>query len=247
MGIIRQLGRRIRGPRCHLDAEEKEWVERRMIWLKEQFGSEPIRRAPIDATSQLLPKNWDGSYEAGEDLFTRLCAGMLVDPARLHLEFYSQSETHEAGSAYAGESHSFGPAGLYCEPKQSQKLIIALEESALLQPGSLAATICHELAHVHLLADKRIQPEETDCEPLTDLLTVYFGAGILTANTAFQFSQWQDGRLQGWNASRQGYLSEAQFGFALACYSWIRGDTAAFAGEHFVLLRGLDALSFDNS
>ena len=244
MGIFRQLARKLRGPRCHLDAEEKHWVERRILWLREQFGSEPIRRAPLDPTSPLLPKKWDGSYEAGADLFQRLCGFMLVDPARLHLEFYSKSESHEVDSAYAGESHSSGPAGLYCDAKDIKKLVIALEESALLQPASLAATICHELGHVHLLADRRIERDEADCEPLTDLLTVYFGAGILTANSAFQFSQWQDGQMQGWNVSRQGYLSEALFGFSLACVSWYRGDAEAAWRKH---LRENIAYYFDDS
>src|SRR3954471_4431844 len=138
MGIFRQLARRIHGPRCHLDAEQKDWVERRMIWLREQFGPGAIRRIPLDPTSELLPKTWDGSYEAGADLFQRLCGFMLVDPARLQLQFYSKSVSHAVDSADAGESHSSGPAGLYHDLKGSQKLVIALEESALLRPASLA-------------------------------------------------------------------------------------------------------------
>jgi hypothetical protein len=244
MSIFRKLARKIHGPRCHLEPDEKAWVDRRMVWLREQFGSAPIRRAALDPTSELLPKEWDGSYEAGADLFKRLCEFMLVDPARAHLQFYSQSESHEIDSAYAGERHSSGPAGLYYDPKDRQKLVIALEDSGLRRPASLAATICHELAHVHLLADGRIGRDEADCEPLTDLLTVYFGAGILTANSAFQFNQWQDGRMQGWNVSRQGYLSEALFGFSLAGYSWYRGDVQAPWRKH---LRENIAYYFDDS
>src|SRR5882757_5937601 len=165
MSIFRRLARKIHGPRCHLNADEKAWVERRMAWLREQFGSGPIRRAPLDPTSQLLPKEWDGSYEAGADLFQRLCEYMLVDPARLHFQLYSKAETHVIDSAHAGESHSSGPAGLYHQPKDKKKLVIALEESGLARPAALAATICHELGHVHLLADQRIRPEEEDCEP----------------------------------------------------------------------------------
>ena len=244
MGIFRQLARKIHGPRCHLEPDEKAWVEQRMVWLKEQFGSKPIRRPLLEPSSHLLPKKWDGSYEAGADLLLRLCEFMLVNRDRLHLEFYSKYESHEMDSAYAGERHSSGPAGLYFHPKEKQILVIALEESGLLRPASLAATICHELAHVHLLADNRIKQDEDDCEPLTDLLTVYFGAGILTANSAFQFNQWQDGRRQGWNVSRQGYLSEALFGYALASFSWYRGDVESPWRKH---LRENIAYYFDDS
>jgi hypothetical protein len=244
MSIFRQLARKIHGPRCHLEADEKLWVERRMIWLRDQFGSEPIRRVPLDPTSQLLPKKWDGSFDAGADLLTRLCGFMLVDRARVQLKYYSKTDSHEVDSAYAGELHSSGPAGLYQHSEDRKKLVISLEASGLIRPASLAATICHELAHVHLLADQRIKRDEEDCEPLTDLLTVYFGAGILTANAAFQFSQWQDGRMQGWNASRQGYLSEALFGYSLACSSWYRGDNEAKWRKH---LRQNIAYYFDDS
>ena len=113
MSLFRRLNRKIHGPRCHLSPDEKAWVERRMTWMREQFGSKPIRRTPLDPTSDALPKQWNGSCEAGADLFKQLCGFMLVDPARLTLRFYSRSESHDVDSDYAGESHSSGPAGLY--------------------------------------------------------------------------------------------------------------------------------------
>ena len=244
MNILRQLSQKIHGPRCHLESVEKGWVERRLLWLREQFGSGPIRREPLDPTSELLPKRWNGSHEDGAALFERLCGFLMVAPARVELQIYSKHETHEVGSTRAGESHSSGPAGLYHHPKNDQKVIIAIEETGLQRPASLVATMCHELGHVHLLADGRIKREEEDSEPLTDLLTVFFGAGIMTANSAFQFSQWQGISHRGWNASRLGYLSEALFGYALACYSWYRGDIEAKWRKH---LRENIAYYFDDS
>jgi len=243
MGILRQLTRKIRGPRCHLDSDEKAWVERRLLWLNAQFGSEPIRRAPLDPDSQLLPSQWDGSYEAGADLLERLCNHMLVESSRLELQYYSEAEPIEPIAGFY-EAHRSGPAGLFIHPEQRDRLIIALDAAGLDRPAVLAATICHELAHVHLLADRRITHDTEDSEPLTDLLTVYFGAGILTANSAFQFSQWQDGGMQGWSASALGYLSEALFGYSLACFCWYRGNLEAGWRRH---LRENIAYYFDES
>jgi hypothetical protein len=236
MSIVRKLSRKLHGPRCHVSPDEKGWVERRMLWLNQQFGPEPIRRTPLDPTSDLLPKKWDASYDSGADLFNRLCAFMLVDPATLHLHFYSKTDSHATGSDHAGESHSSGPAGLYVhsptEEKELRKRVIALAEEGLRFPARLAATICHELAHALLLGDGRLKADEKDGEHLTDLLTVYFGAGVLTANAAFQFSQWQSATHHGWNASRQGYLSEQLYGYGLACFSWYRGDRDAKWRKH---------------
>jgi len=149
---------------------------------------------------------------------------MLLDPHRIELRYYGRLETHQYESVYAGESRSTGPAGLYVHPEDGKKLIVALEESGLARPAQLAATICHELGHVHLLADARIDRNTPDSEPLTDLVTVYFGVGIFAANGVFQFNQWQSHSHQGWSASRLGYLSEQMFGYALACYCWYRGE-----------------------
>jgi hypothetical protein len=195
-----------------------------MLWLLNEFGAEPIRRPPLTPLSELLPRKWDRSERAGADLLERLCRFMLLDQARLELDFYSANETHTLESACAGESSRSGPAGLYIHPKDRDRLVIALEKSGLEEPATLVATICHELGHVHLLGDKRIERDTPDSEPLTDLLTVSFGAGIFTANSVFQFSQWQSHSLQGWRASRLGYLSEELFGYALACYAWYRGE-----------------------
>ncbi|HMJ64866.1 MAG TPA: hypothetical protein VK615_05915 [Candidatus Binatia bacterium] len=232
MSLFHKLFRALRGPRCPVTPDEKAWVEKRLLWLREEFGPESIRRPPLDPTSQLLPRSWDGSVKAAFDLFDRLCDFMRVDPARLQLDFYSQSESHDVDSAYAGELHSSGPAGLFIHPQDNQRLVIAIERSGLSRPAALAATICHELGHVHLLADRRIARDCEDSEPLTDLLTVFFGVGIFTANSAFQFHQWQDHSHQGWSTSRLGYLSEEIFGYALACYSWYRGELKPSWARH---------------
>jgi hypothetical protein len=66
--------------------------------------------------------------------------------------------------------------------------------------------------------------DEENPEHLTDLLTVFLGMGVFTANAAFQFSQWDEGMMSGWSAGRQGYLTEKMYGYALAVFAWIRGE-----------------------
>ena len=85
---------------------------------------------------------------------------------------------------------------------------------------ALIATIAHELAHERLRGEGRIACDRPDYEPLTDLLTVYLGLGIFTANSAFEFSQ----NAYSWGTRRMGYLTEPMFGYALACYAWMRGE-----------------------
>jgi hypothetical protein len=89
---------------------------------------------------------------------------------------------------------------------------------------ALVATIAHELSHVLLLGDARISPDREDHEPLTDLLTIYFGLGIFSANAAFEYYREHRGRNTYSRAARLGYLTEPMFGYALARYAWLRGE-----------------------
>ena len=67
---------------------------------------------------------------------------------------------------------------------------------------------------------------EADMEPLTDLLTVFLGLGVFSANTAARFQQHDDGHKQGWSMQRLGYLPEEIYGYALAKFAQERGENS---------------------
>ena len=122
------------------------------------------------------------------------------------------------------EGRHEGAGGLYYDPADGSSLVLALEEGKLDDAAAVVATTAHEMCHIHLLGDGRVDPEDEDHEPLTDLLTVFFGLGVFTANAAFQFEQWEDGLMQGWSASTAGYLPEDAYGYSLALFALIRGE-----------------------
>ena len=66
-----------------------------------------------------------------------------------------------------------------------------------------------------------------DGEPLTDMLTVYLGMGIFTANAVLE--HWHTAgdspaSLARWHTAEQGYLTEPMYGYALARYAVLRGE-----------------------
>jgi hypothetical protein len=91
-------------------------------------------------------------------------------------------------------------------------------------PMTLVATLAHELGHVILLRPGLVGRDEPDMEPLNDLLTVFLGFGIFTANSAFRFEQFTTNESQGWSSRRLGYLSEELFGYSLARFALERGE-----------------------
>jgi hypothetical protein len=211
-------------PRPPVDEDEREWIENSMMRLGDLFGFEKLRtRQTILPTPAFFPIRYTATEEGLDEVAKKVCEYMDVDFSAIDLWLFSDhNDFLKAHLAQWQSSHS-GAAGLY-SPTGDQKFRIAIEMKLLEQPGKLVATIAHELGHVLLLGSGKIQRTEEDHEYLTDLLTVYLGLGLFTANAAFTFSQWQDGQRQGWSASRQGYMSEPMFGYALAAYCWMRGE-----------------------
>jgi len=87
-------------------------------------------------------------------------------------------------------------------------------------PGCCDASVGHAL----LLSAGRGSSDRDDHEPLTDLLTVFFGLGVFTANAAFEYRREPRGDYSHRRASRLGYLTEPMYGYGLARYAWLRGE-----------------------
>lgn len=232
MPLLRSLVRRVTGPKCPVDAAQKSWIETRLRWLQMQFGSDRLEVPILKPTLKIFPQTWNGSIGECRELLDVLCEYMEVpresielslapgakDPLRHHLPNYESS-------------HS-GAAGAYHGRTVAGKFRISVSGDELRRPASLVATICHELGHVLLLGSGRVSRDEDDHEPMTDLLTVYFGAGIFTANAAFEFTQWTSVESQGWQTRTHGYMNEPQLGYALACYAFLRSERSPQWREH---------------
>jgi hypothetical protein len=115
----------------------------------------------------------------------------------------------EEGEKYSG--------GLYWGKQEDNKYHIGLEEKKLREPAEIVATLSHELSHIKLLGEKRL---EKNNEPLTDLTTIVFGLGVFNANAAFQTK----GGVDSWGWSKAGYLSQMEWGYALALFAYIRQE-----------------------
>ena len=82
----------------------------------------------------------------------------------------------------------------------------------------MVATLAHELAHIKLLGENRIEAND---EKLTDLTTLIFGMGIFNANVAFQTISDIDSI--GWR--KMGYLTQMEWGYGLSLLAYLRDET----------------------
>lgn len=215
-------------PSCPLTDDDRVWIEDSFGWAIEQFGANRLRDSPvITPTAEYFPDSYTGADEEVEALFRRICGWMGIDPATIDLHIYTEDEPPELNVVGTGPRQHSSAAGLYWQDEADGTIVVALEDRTLDDPVVLVSTIAHELGHVLLLSGKRISASRKDHEPLTDLVAIFCGLGVFTANSAFSFSQWSYGNYQGWNASKCGYLPEPMLGYSLAAYAWLRGEVKA--------------------
>jgi hypothetical protein len=196
---------------CPVAAREQQWIEESMAWCRAEFGPEYLRRPTILPTNEFFRDPHDAHAT-----IERLCGYADVDPNAITIEFYGDSAEHDLARATGLTLRSRGAAGHYRQV--NGRAVIGVDQT--LAPNRLIATVAHELAHVRLLGERRITTDRADHEPLTDLLTVYLGLGIFTANARFDHSTDNAWR----TTSTLGYLTEPMFGYGLACHAWQRAE-----------------------
>lgn len=205
-----------------------------MRWFVDEFGTTVLRRDPVLPSAPFLSeKGYATPADQVEALIGRLCELMLVDRRLITLELFDGSDEKKQ-AALSGRTRAVGHFRV-----EDGRAVISLDQSESADQKLLAAIAVHELCHLRLLGERRIRRDRQDGERLTDLLTVYFGFGILATNAAMRFARAD----RGWSAvplgeldditlnaarrdgyHRLGYLSSAEFGYALACYCWLRGE-----------------------
>jgi hypothetical protein len=205
-------------PQCPVRPDEQEWIDTSLNWLHGQFGPARLRGTVWLPTDEFFPGAYSGTRDDIRAVTLRLCAQMGVDPARVELEHFSDESDPGLSSLVPLNWQSSGAAGHH--RIRNGKSVIGIKDEQAAAPMALVATIAHELGHVLLLADGRITADRRDHEPLTDLLTVFFGFGVFAANSAFEFAR----DTSSYRTSRLGYLTEPMFGYALARYAWMRDE-----------------------
>ncbi|MFD7453609.1 hypothetical protein [Kitasatospora sp. NPDC059827] len=213
-------------PKCPVEPDERVWIEESMAWLAAEFGRGVLDRAPVLPTADFFPGPYRGSAEDIRRVIAQICGYLEVPPNRLTIEIEpDDGEQAMVDELRLNHSSRFA-AGHY--RRENGRPVIAVAQRQAARPVALVATVAHELGHVRLLDEQRISRDRRDHEPLTDLLTVHFGLGVFTANSAFEFRRSD----RGWSSSRLGYLSERMLGYALACYAHRRGESGPEWARH---------------
>ncbi len=227
-------------PKAPVSPEAQQWVEDSFAWLIGQYGREFLQSLPvIQPTEEFFPEDFHPTDASIQATLVRLCGFMHVRPERVTLEIFDDDQEDLKKALRTTLPHredsSSGAAGTYRENTGAERFLITVKRSKSADPVTLIATLAHELAHVLLLGEGRLDHDAPDMEPLTDLATVFWGLGIFNANSAARFQQHDDGTKRGWSFQRLGYLSEPMFAYALAVFAWERGEKKPLWAKHLRL------------
>lgn len=210
--------------KCSVNEEDQIWIEETFVWLAEEIGEEIVLTYPVILpTEEYFPDVFLGREEDVPQMVARVCEYMEVEPDLVKLRFYEELRKLPCQTVAPYSNEQGGTAGYFATGRR--KFEIGIEKSQLNNPTILIGTIAHELGHVILIGENRVSPDDDpDHEYLTDLLTVFYGLGIFTANSAMVFQQWTNTFSQGWQTQSTGYLTEEMYGYALAVYAWLRDE-----------------------
>ncbi len=207
-------------PCCPCDPVAKEWIERRITWLSNQFPSNIFTDRPlILPTNEFFPEKCDASKEYAQAVLHRVCQFMGVERSRVLLRF--SHEPHKVW--FVNDSGAYMPhtAGMYSHSQTGH--VITLDDGQLYHPADLIATMAHELAHARLLGEGRLRWHHHDDELLTDLTAFILGFAIFMSNSprawTSTFTKWPGTRV-----NKPEYMTSPMYGYALAHLAWFQGQ-----------------------
>lgn len=202
-----------------LNRESIEWINESFNWIINEFGDENILNSEIIIPiKDKIPVNINQTESCAKELVGFVASKMHLNKDLIEVDFYNQSQMELDNNFITQQYEEVDySSGQYWGKSKNGKYQISLEVSQLNNPVALIATIAHELAHIKLLGENRIEAND---EFLTDLIPIFYGFGIFNANSIFQYQQ----DSSGWRTSSQGYLNETMYGFALAKFSLYRND-----------------------
>jgi hypothetical protein len=214
------------GPRLPIDRDELDWQLATFKWMEQEFGPVGPRRLVLP-TPAFFPRSSRNGHERIADLFdhVRRLAGMEDWPCEL--EAGRSDRPVQVGTAlllrHEGAS---APCGTFriAEGEGGERIVISYNPSMASDTTGLIATFAHELSHYLMSKAQSAPPGGWSLHELhTDLVAVGLGFGIFLANSARNFSQFQNATEMGWSSRTQGYLSEGALVTGLAIFQRLGG------------------------
>ncbi len=207
-----------------LTEQDSEFQVATYKWLLKNFGGDNFYKESqlILPTRDYFPSKVESPEEAAVETFeaVKKHAGLERWPCKL----VAQDEDIDPliAETIAVRNVPRSALGTF-EHVAEGEVVITYNPSLLSDPSQLVATFAHELSHY--LTGTAAEPPPggwENWEFATDIAATFLGFGIFMANSTFNFSQYTGTESQGWQSSRNGYLSEAEHIYSLAIFMLLK-------------------------
>lgn len=203
-----------------VDEEEYDWLLACFAWLTKEFGGNSgLRSAPLILPSrEFFPYSKLTGHERALELFGQVKALAGMSEWQCDLIPGAASREHRVTTGHALKHHGKSPP-LGTFGYADGRYYVTYNPAALADPVGLVATFAHELSHYLVHTAETTPPGGRELEEhATDLAAVFMGFGVLMANSAKSFGQFQNFGEMGWQMQARGYLSENALTTGLALF-----------------------------
>lgn len=199
---------------------DQEWLHEAIQELLLSFGAERLLALPtLTPNTRHFNFAFKGTEEDVQFVLKQVCGTMGADIGSIDLVIEEDRDVDLGQgiriSTADRKGYSSGAAGTYREQRHGRYEIV-VSASGLNDTQGLIATLAHEVAHIKLLGERRMDHNDPDHELFTDLAVILHGYGIFQANSVITQTQWSDGQYSGWSVGRKGYLPQEIVAYALA-------------------------------
>ena len=232
-------------PKCPVDAREQAWIEMRMAFLGERLGWESLRETDtVLPTSDFFPLPYDATETAAQTIYGRVCEYAKQDPDALPVTFFDDQADPSERLVFGPDFWTTAHGLLAVDPgssAHSPRLYVA--QSIVADLEALIAFFARGIAGYRLIRDRHISRTAEDFHQIVELMPIWFGLGIFTANTVLAESPGQSALGLGGALSARSSLQARHFGYALALATWMKGETQPAWTRH--LRRDAEATCVD--
>jgi hypothetical protein len=204
---------------CPVPQAEQHWIEFELTALLSRFDIDVHNHSAVVPAPDFYPVAYDGQALEVRELSRKLCGTMGVDPETVRVRLVAESADRASAARARYEPYS-GHFSAGTQDQESGLSVIDLDDWLAGEPPVLSALIAHELAHIRLRDGNDEEVAGQRLEQQADLLTIAYGLGLFGANVSFHARR----RLTGTGSTSLGHLDHDMYGYALACYAWLRDE-----------------------
>lgn len=211
-----------------IDEDEEEWQLQTWEYLLTHLGGlhalgsfHSVRPSHDD-----FPRTGKSGHDHALAVLTQVATWMRVDLRGFRLVPQDRAVDPKLGAFAIVQNAPVDPAGTYSIDWEEGHTI-TYEPGRASDLQHLIAVFAHELCHAVLGGVPVPPPGDAELEePATDLATVFHGFGLFGGNEAFRFVQHTDAATgaQGWSTSSLGYMTQNEWGYALALRALLTAD-----------------------